>query len=297
MEKINILYNPHAGNGNGENLAKELSGFYGDKKLDFFDVTKMSGYKEFLSSVDADEKIVLAGGDGTLHHFINDIYDLQHKNDIYYYAAGSGNDFLVDLGIKKGTAPILINKYIEDLPLATINGKSYRFLNNMSFGIDGYCCEEGERLRQKSSKPINYTAIAIKGLLFKYRPTNAIITVDGERQEYRNVWLAPAMNGRFCGGGMMLAPNQDRLAKDKKLSLLIMHSAINLKVLTMFPSVFTGTHEKYKKYVKIVTAKSISAEFDRPTAAQIDGETISNVTRYDACTYDLVAETQKEAVK
>ena len=294
MEKFNILYNPHAGNGNGENFAKKLLDYYDEKKAEFIDMTQISSYKDFISSLDSDEKIVVAGGDGTLHRFVNDIYDIERKNDIYYYAAGSGNDFLVDLGMKKGAEPFLINKYIENLPLATINGKSYRFLNNMSFGIDGYCCEEGDKVRKKTTKPVNYTSIAIKGLLFKYRPTNAKITLDGVTKEYKKVWLAPAMNGRFCGGGMMLAPDQDRLAQDRKLTFLIMHSAGSLKTLTMFPSVFTGTQGKYKKHVEIVTAKSISVEFDRPVAAQIDGETILDVTRYDACTYDLV---KKEAAK
>ena len=297
MDKINILYNPHAGNGNGESFAKNLLDYYSGKKLDFVDMTKIGSYADFLSSLDADEKIVVAGGDGTLHCFVNGVYDIERKNDIYYYAAGSGNDFLVDLGMKKGAKPFLINKYIEKLPLATVDGKSYRFLNNMSFGIDGYCCEEGDRVRQKTAKPVNYTSIAIKGVLFKYRPTNARITLDGGTKEYEKVWLAPAMNGRFCGGGMMLAPNQDRLADERKLSFLIMHGAGSLKTLTMFPSVFTGTQEKYAKHVQIITAKSISVEFARPVAAQIDGETILNVTRYDAVTYDLVHEKQKETIK
>lgn len=297
MEKINILFNPHAGNGNGESFARNLLEYYDGKKLEFVDMTKIESHKDFLSSLDSDEKIVVAGGDGTLHRFVNDIYDIERKNDIYYYAAGSGNDFLVDLGKKKGAEPFLINQYIEKLPLATVGGKSFRFLNNMSFGIDGYCCEEGDRIRQKTTKPVNYTSIAIKGLLFKYRPTNAKITLDGVTREYEKVWLAPAMNGRFCGGGMMLAPNQDRLAHERKLSFLIMHGAGCLKTLTMFPSVFTGTQEKYSKYVQIITAKSISVEFDRPVAAQIDGETILSVTRYDAVTHDLVPKNKTEAIK
>ena len=290
MEKYNILYNPHAGNGNGEGFAKNLATFYEGKKLEFIDMTSIASYKDFLSSLDGDEKLVVAGGDGTLHRFVNDIYDIENKRDIYYYAAGSGNDFLIDLGKKKGAEPFLINKYIEKLPLATIDGKSYRFLNNMSFGLDGYCCEEGDRIRQKTSKPVNYTAIAIKGLLFKYRPTNAKITLDGVTKEYEKVWLAPAMNGRFCGGGMMLTPNQDRLAQERKLSFLILHGTSSLRTLTILPTVFTGDHVKYTKNIEIVSAKSVSVEFDRPVSAQIDGETILNVTRYDAVTHDLVKE-------
>ena len=41
MDKINILYNPHAGNGNGESFAKNLLDYYSGKKLDFVDMTKI----------------------------------------------------------------------------------------------------------------------------------------------------------------------------------------------------------------------------------------------------------------
>jgi len=41
---------------------------------------------------------VIAGGDGTLNRFINDTAPLQIGCHIYYFATGSGNDFLAYLG-------------------------------------------------------------------------------------------------------------------------------------------------------------------------------------------------------
>ena len=37
-------------------------------------------------------------------------------HDVYYFATGSGNDFIYDLGGNKDDAPVLINEYIKDLP-------------------------------------------------------------------------------------------------------------------------------------------------------------------------------------
>lgn len=36
-----------------------------------------------------------------------------------------------------------------------------------------------------------YTAIAINGLLFHYKPTSAVVTVDGKTDTYHHVCLAP----------------------------------------------------------------------------------------------------------
>ena len=40
----------------------------------------------------------MTGGDGTLNRFINDTIPLRTDCGIYYFATGSGNDFLADIG-------------------------------------------------------------------------------------------------------------------------------------------------------------------------------------------------------
>lgn len=282
-----VLYNPHAGNENGLAQAKKLCTVLCNDKLDFVDVTTLEGYADFIEKTPANDGIILTGGDGTLNRFINDCnanggLDKVLSREIQYYAAGSGNDFLRDLGIDETEKPIVINKYMEALPTVEVNGKKYLFLNGVGYGIDGYCCEEGDKLRGSSQKPVNYTAIAIKGLLFHYKPTSATVTVDGKKHTYKHVWLAPTMHGRFYGGGMIPTPSQDRLAQPRTLSVMAFCSASKLKALMVFPSIFKGEHVKKEKVVEILTGKDITVEFDRPTPLQIDGETITGVTSYHA---------------
>ena len=136
--------------------------------------------------------------------------------------------------------------------------------------------------KENTNKPINYTSIAIKGLLFHYKPTKATVTVDGKKHTYKKVWLAPTMNGKYYGGGMMPTPDQERLQDDKKLSILVFHNSGKLKALMIFPSLFKGKHIEHTKQVEVLSGKEITVEFDRPTALQIDGETILNVTKYTA---------------
>ena len=280
MAAYTVLYNPYAGNGRGEENTRAIGDFLPREEIDFHDMTKIEDYGAFFQLLPPETRVILSGGDGTLNRFINDTSGLEIQQDIYYYAAGSGNDFLRDLGRKPEDGPFPIGEYLGNLPTVTVNGKHYRFLNGIGYGIDGYCCQVGDEQREKSDKPVNYTAIAIKGLLFHYKPTNAVVTVDGETHSYQKVWLAPTMNGRFYGGGMMPTPGQNRLNPEGTVSTMVMFGAGKLKTLMVFPSIFKGEHIRHKEMVAVLTGHSISVEFDRPTPIQIDGETILGVTGY-----------------
>ncbi len=281
--KFTVLYNPNAGNNTAANKEADIRRRLSDDELTFYNMTEIDDYGAFFGELSADEAIIIVGGDGTLNRFINDGLRYCAERPIYYFAAGSGNDFLHDIGASTEDCPIRIDKYLKSLPTVTVNGKTYSFLNGIGYGIDGYCCEVGDELRGKSNKPVNYTAIAIKGLLFNYKPTNATVTVDGVSHRFKKVWLAPTMNGRFYGGGMMPTPAQDRLASERVVSTLVLFSAGKLKTLLVFPSIFTGEHVKHTKLARIFSGNNITVEFDRPTALQIDGETVTGVTSYTVC--------------
>ena len=188
----------------------------------------------------------------------------------------------MDLGHGKGCKPFSLKEYIKDLPTVEVKGKKYRFINGVGYGIDGYCCEVGDKLKAEGNKKVNYTTIAIKGLLFHYKPTNAKVTVDGETKEYKKVWIAPTMHGRYYGGGMMPAPEQIRNNPEKLLSVMVFHGTGKIKTLMIFPSLFKGKHVKHTKHVDVLRGHEITVEFDSPRALQIDGETILNVDKYTA---------------
>ena len=295
MSKFYVLYNPYADNNTGAKKAERLKEIYGDKELEFIDITDVTDYKALADSLEKEDTIVICGGDGTLNRFANEIYDLNIENDILYYATGTGNDFLRDIDGVDGSLPFRINEYITNLPTVTVKGKTYRFINGVGYGIDGYCCEIGDKLRESNDgKKINYAGIAIKGLLFHYKPTSATVTVDGVTHTYKKAWLAPTMIGRYYGGGMMPTPHQTREQRCESISTCIIHDSGKLKTLMVFPSIFKGEHIKHTKIVDEFKGKSITVEFDRPVALQIDGETILNVTSYEASIPSCVEEKKEE---
>ncbi len=280
MPSYTVLYNPLAGNGSGYKMAKSLKKKLKGDRLRYQDVTRILDYDDFLKSIPADEKLIVCGGDGTLNRFINFTDGVNLPNEIFYCPGGSGNDFMNDVGGPGEQGPLDITRFVEKLPLASVKGKNYYFQNGIGMGIDGYCCEVGERTRGTSKKPINYTKIALEGFLFKFEPRNAVVTIDGKTTGYRNVWMAATMVGRYLGGGMMLTPDQDRLNPDHTVSVMILHKVGRLAVLPLLTKVFKGEHVKYTQYVEIITGHEIKIQYDRPAPIQIDGEVIPAATEY-----------------
>lgn len=296
MSKYYVLYNPIACNGKCKERTQRLKSFQFDGELVYHDITTINSYSEFFSSIKYEDSIIICGGDGTLNRFINDTDSLEIKNKILYYACGSGNDFARDIGVAPGDKPVEINRYIEHLPYVTVKGHTYRFLDNVGFGIDGYCTQVGDELRAAHKENINYAAIAVKGVLGGFHPVNAEITVDGKTEHFRKVWLAPTMKGRFYGGGMMPTPQQDRLDPNETLSIMVYHGKGKLKSLAVFPSIFQGEHVKHTEMVKVITGKDITVKFDRPCPLQIDGETIVDVREYHAVAESVAKKAEPELV-
>ena len=277
--KYYVLFNPLSANGNGKEKVDALANKLAEAELEFIDLTQVSDLRNLLTEIPTDATIILCGGDGTINCFVNATRGMEYMHKILYYPCGSGNDFAREVQGDKEF--IELNEYITNLPVAIVKGKEYLFLNGIGFGIDGYCCEVGDEIRKKSpNKKINYTGIAIKGILFGYKATDATVIVDGKEYNFKKVWIAPTMKGWYYGGGIMPAPAQDRKAADGKVSVTIFHGTNRLSTLCIFPNFFKGAHLKYKKAITLLTGNEVTVKFSEPRALQVDGETVLDVTEY-----------------
>ena len=292
-----VLYNPLSSTGKGEEKARRLINILGENaRVEFKSLIDIEDKRAFLDQLPVDTIPVITGGDGTLSRFVNELKG-NPTRDIYYYPAGTGNDFLNDLGKTGDTEPFLLNPYITDLPKIHFNGETHTFINGVGYGIDGYVCEEGDRIRRKTGKPINYTSTAVKGLLYAYKRTFATVTVDGKTMTFPYVWMTPTMLGRYFGGGMMCAPGQDRMNPEGTVSLMVMRCKSKIRTLLLFPSIFKGTHIRKTDIVSVFKGHEMYVKFDRPTALQIDGEVFSGITEYTVTTATAERRRAEEALK
>ena len=279
---IYFLFNALADNGNGEEsakLAKEKPSSLGEATL-----VALVGLDlpAFLGKLTKEDKAIIMGGDGTLNHFINELGDQTLPCPFYLLPSGTGNDFLNDVKDHqdKETGLVPLNSFLEGLPYVEVKGKTYRFINGIGYGIDGECCAKAEQMKKEGAKKIDYGSITVKLLLGPYKAPNATVKVDGEEFTFKKSYMASAMQGRYYGGGMAIAPEQKR--GEGLLSFVTIHGRGKIGTLLLFPKLFKGTHVKAKKAVFIKQGKEIVVSFDRPTALQIDGEVVEDVSSYRA---------------
>lgn len=275
-----LFFNPSAKNGKAAEDLQLIKKTLDGQDVEIYAVTDIDDYVSVIDKIQPEDIVYIVGGDGTLNRFINDSTNLRILGDIFFYSAGTGNDFKHDVDPDNSLYRIRLNDYIRNLPTVTVGGVTYKFINGIGFGIDGYCCEEGDRQRAAGKQEINYSAIAVKGSLFRFKPYGADITVDGETRHYNKVWLAPTMFGKYYGGGMKVAPEQDRNNPQHTVTSVVIHGTGRLKTLIRFAKIFSGEHTKYTDMVDIRTGHEVRVVFDRPCALQIDGETVRNVTEY-----------------
>lgn len=279
--RYKVLYNPISGHKNGLQIIEQASFMSAD--CDLINVLELTDYASFFAGLDPTDVVILCGGDGTLNRFANDTAGIPITNEVLFYGMGNGNDFLRDIGCAPFAEAVPIKDYIACLPTVEVAGQKLRFINNVGFGIDGYCCEVADQMTRDGIDDINYSNIAVSGVLGKYKATDATVIVDGKSYRFKSVWIAPTMNGRYYGGGMMPTPAQDR-THPETLSVLIYHCRSRLGALISFPKLFKGTHVDDPK-ATILTGREIEVIFDAPRAVQVDGETFSGVTSYRAIGY------------
>ena len=284
MKQYIVLYNPLSQTGNGLESAKKIEAYLPDAEVRYQDMTQIESAAAFLQETPAEVGLAFTGGDGTLNRVLNALDGVGLDREIFYFPAGSGNDFVNDLHIGKDCGLIAINPYRKYLPKILVNGESYRFINGTGHGFDGWCCAEKERLHALG-KSKAYTMIAFEGLMLgKYKPTNAKISVDGVEKSYKQVWMAPVMFGEYCGGGVKMGPGQDRNNPEHTVTSVVIHDVNRVKALILFLFVTKGEGKRFPKYIEYRTGKNVKLEFDRAVPLQIDGEVIPDVVGYEVQT-------------
>jgi diacylglycerol kinase (ATP) len=153
------------------------------------------------------DPIILGGGDGSVSSTVD--YLAHHNVTMGLLPLGTANDFARTLeipsGLEEACETIAYGKVVDiDLGLA---GDNF-YVNVASVGLGVEVTRSLSPQLKKSIGPLAYPVAAITAF-FKHEPFAARLTFpdgDHEPAEYDRLLQVAVGNGRFYGGGMIVAP-------------------------------------------------------------------------------------------
>lgn len=265
---IFFVVNPVAGKGKVEIFIEEIENVMRDKKIKYkIAYTQYPGHAiEIASKVDpiVYHKIISVGGDGTIYEVINGIKDTSLIFGIL--PTGTGNDLARTIGIpmdKREALDIILNEHTKLIDIGKFNGNF--FINVAGVGLDVEVLKATNDFKKYIKGPIAYVLGLIKALR-TFKAINLHMTIDGETYS-KEVMVCAIGNGKYYGGGMKIVPTAQ--LEDGYFDICIIKKMSKLRLLSVFPRVFKGTHIelpwvelKKGKKVKIFTEKEILVNTD-----------------------------------
>jgi diacylglycerol kinase (ATP) len=267
-----LLLNPAAGRGRGSRVAHALSELATRHGLELVVTTGLDHLlTEACWSVEkGDERLLVAGGDGTLHHVAQVLAG--SETALAPLPVGSGNDLTACLGVPGDLAAALatlLEGPVVPFDLGEALGRCFTLFAGL--GIDG----EVAHFNNTKVRRLGGTAAYVYSLLRVlpgFRPPELSVTWDDGRFEGR-AFLALAANCPRVGGGMHLTPEASW--NDGLLDLILVEGLSKATLLRIFPRVFRGTHVTHPA-VHIVRTRQATIRSDRPLWPNADGEPLAD---------------------
>jgi len=280
---IYFIVNPTAGNGRAKNAVQIIEKIMRENNNTEYSVIQTDSAGDLtriseLIDYNIAESVVCVGGDGTIQEYIG----LAVNKDVNFgvIPAGCGNDLVLSIPnfgstkkfsdfeqkIRFFTEKILRREVLKT-DAVSINGKDY-FYNIGGTGIDIQVLKDALPLKKFLGGGAYFISL-IKNV-FTYKSMDLKLTVDGESESGKYTVIA-ICNGMFYGGNMRVCP--PAVINDGFITLCKITKMPRLRIITMFPKVKPGKHEKLKE-VSFVNCKSVKLEFEGKKIINLDGNLV-----------------------
>ncbi len=232
---------------------------YTNEPMEAIDVAKMGIEAGFT-------RIVAMGGDGTVNEVANGV--LGSDATLAVIPAGTGNDFVRMLGIPADPlqAVQLLTKARERRVDMGRVGNDRCFVNGLGIGIDAQVARDVlamERLRGAAA----YLYAAIKEV-FRFKAFPVRVETSAGPEELRCLSLGVA-NGKYCGGGFMLAPRAS--VDDGLIDVAAIGDFPRAERLLRLPQARAGKHLRLPE-VRYIQTPSVKLSSEAKLIAHMDGE-------------------------
>ncbi len=246
MARYILVVNPQGGAKAGKAILKKVQPVFEsvNAELNILETEYAGHAKEIAYSFDFTgyDGFCAIGGDGTMHEVVNGMLSRpdERKLPIGLITGGTGNSFMRDVNCLD---PVVAVKRIitgrkrpVDVAKVDANGETLYAFNIVGWGMPTEINRIAEKMRWLGGQRYNIASIIE---VMKNRQRLATLVVEGNRI-VGNFGFIMGCNTIHTGKGMKMAP----LAQidDGYIDLIIVHKAGRMKLLNMFPKVFSGAH-------------------------------------------------------
>jgi diacylglycerol kinase (ATP) len=260
--KVGVVLNPIAGGGGLKrrwpDVATSLKRHFGDFELRETQATGDAERLAFEFAANRFDLVIAAGGDGTASEVADGLLQAFQENGVStplgLLPCGTGADFARGLGLT-GDVNEVLKRIAAAEPRSLDAGRvcyiddhgalaSRHFINIASLGLSGAtdrAINADRRKGRMSAKALFLWRTVVE--FVRYRFQHVSITVDDGQPVEARMALVAVANGRFFGGGMMIAPDAD--LTDGQFDIVIVRAAGKLKLIWDIRLLYGGRHRSH----------------------------------------------------
>ncbi|HEY1707893.1 MAG TPA: diacylglycerol kinase family protein [Rhizomicrobium sp.] len=215
-------------------------------------------------------EVIAVGGDGTINEAVNGFFDVNgaiSPDAVFgFVTSGTGGDFRKTFGIATGSEAAIARlgkAVVRAIDVGRVSCLSARgesitryFINIASFGMSGLIVDSVNRARIAKLFGGAFAFAfhsAMGALRYRERPVRLIA---GEFDSIAPISTVAVANGRFFGGGMMVAPSAR--TDDGLFDVIVMGGGSRSQTLSDMKQIYTGEHVNNPN-VKVVRAPKVVA--------------------------------------
>lgn len=290
MQHISIIAHLNAGGLKGRNALARLQSVCGKRGIDYKVYISMyhKHTKKLVQDIalkykeDANHRLVVVGGDGTLNEAISGLLEKNIKYPICYFPSGTGNDFARSLKITNNEYIFIDNLFTTDITdidvivaKDNVNNNKLYSINGLGIGFDALVCtltkkQDSKLLNKLKLGKFSYLANILEA--FKSRETFSInVIYDNKEEVYTKVLLSTFMSKPYFGGGIKINPKKN--INDGKISLIFARDVEGLDVIKAISHIFT-TEKQFEKVDKLtrINGENFKIIINSQQLIQTDGE-------------------------
>ena len=285
-QKWFVIINPIAGRGRGLTDWPHISRLLRENRvMHDYAFTEYKCHASELAVeavVQGYRKIIIVGGDGTIHEVVNGLFVQKAEETsrilLAVIAVGTGNDWIRMFGIPRKYSEAIRaivggHSFLQDVGRVSYYESNYRQTRYMAtvagVGLEAAVIKNyAHMVRKRRGGKWRYLWSLVKSVV-AYRPSGMKVWVDGEI--VTNDWVLSAAIGicKYNGGGMLQVPQA--IPDDGLFDITVIRRMNLFRIVTCFSALFNGRIYDVRQ-ASLYRGRKIRLEASPDVLLALDGE-------------------------